>query len=295
MKRFHISPKESKKDITLIIDGKYLAYRTKYSKNNNQLFHNNIKTGLYYGFFNTLKSLGKQFNPVNTIIMWDSDSSQSVRKKTFPGYKKKDWSKLSEEEQFELKQFNEEYINLIDFCTSCGFAGYYLEGYEADDLIALYVRQFNHNTNIIVTKDEDMYQCLNNYSYIFDPDKKTKKTVHWFKKEYGIKIEDWIMVKALAGCKSDMIPGLPGIGEKTAIDIINGIASDKIKKKVGTSEAISLINAYLKLVTLPHPSLKEKILPFKLTKFKTEVFIELCQILNFKSFLDKLYEFDSFI
>ena len=132
-------------DNTLIIDGKYLAYRTKYSKSGN-LSYNGLRTGLFYGFFNTLRAMAKRFNPTNTVIMWDSDSKNSLRRKQFEGYKKRN-ENLTQKELEEIIEFDESYKELIDYCDSIGFASYMLEGYEADDLIALWVNKFNSCTN----------------------------------------------------------------------------------------------------------------------------------------------------
>ena len=290
MIRQQIVPKYTPLDNTLIIDGKYLAYRTKYSRGNNLSFKG-INTGLFYGFFNTLKSVAKRFNPINTIIMWDSNSKNSIRKTQFEGYKQRK-KNITPEELNEIIEFNKAYEELIEYCDTLGFASHILEGYEADDLIALWVNKFNNCTNVIITKDEDIYQCIKENTFIFDPDNKIKKDLKWFIKNYGIEPKNWKMVKGIGGCKSDTVPGVKNIGEKRAIEYILGKASDKIKEKIENHSEDILF--YLSLVSLPHPTLYNYDLKFKTTKINMDKFFEFCQFFGLKKFIEEIYDFETY-
>ena len=65
-----ITPQLNSNDITMVVDGRYLCYRTKYSRGGN-LSYNGVNTGVFYGFFNTLQSIANKHLVTNTVIMWD--------------------------------------------------------------------------------------------------------------------------------------------------------------------------------------------------------------------------------
>lgn len=273
---------------TLLLDGKYLAYRTQYG-NTGGLSYGGAKTGLYYGFFNTVQQLTNKFYPIAVSIMWDSPSRNSMRKKSFPGYKNRDnWSKLTEKQKQEKMEFADAYENLMVLCEDLGFASYVLEGYEADDLFALWIKRFSNTKVIIITRDEDMYQLLSKDVVLYSPDDKKLKDVAWFKKNYGIDPDRWADIKAMAGCKSDTVPGLPGVGEETALKYYR---NEPVKKVIDTEENWELINKYYDLVVLPHPDLKNMHIPFKQTKLDRDKFFSFCQEMGFRSFIDKMDQF----
>jgi 5'-3' exonuclease len=286
--KFHLNPKST----ILLIDGKHLAYRVRYSSNNS-LSYKDYRTGIVYGFFNTLQSLGKKFLPHNTLIFWDIDSKNCVRFNQFSEYKKKRYTKeLTPEEKEQKILFKNEYLNLIKLCDELGLASYSIDGYEADDAIALYCQQFP-GQKVIVSKDEDFFQLFSDSVSMYNVDKKFKSDLNWFRKTYGIEPEDWIQVKALGGCKSDCVPGIKGIGEKTAIDYIQGNAKDRINKLIKDNEKI--ISRNLKLVELPHMSLVNHNLRYKKTNLDIDEFINVCQIYGFRSFLERLGDFEIFM
>lgn len=292
--KYKLNPAASKTDVTLVVDGKYLAYRTKYTPAF-KLSYGDVRTGLAYGFLNTLRQLAKKFKPVNTVLMWDNTPlSRNKRKIEFKGYKvRDDITKMTAAELLDRELFADAYKTLMADLYLLGFAGYELEGYEADDLIALWCKRFDKTgTNVIVTRDEDMYQCLNTNTEIYNPDDKFFRDTDWFKKTYGVYPKDWAFIKAIGGCKSDTIPGVPGVGEDTALKYVKGgLSEKKIEKIKAHSDDIDL---YLKLTTLPHHTLKGYHLPFKYTNLDLGAFISFCQQCGFRQFMDDLNGFEIF-
>lgn len=274
----------------LLLDGKYLAYRTQYSKTGS-LSHSGIKTGLYYGFFNTLQQLMHKFYPLYVAIMWDSPSRKGVRKKSFPGYKNRDnWDKLTEEQKKDKIEFNDAYENLMVICEDLGIASYILDGYEADDLFALWIKRFeNYKPIIMITRDEDMYQLLSDEVSIYSPDDKVMKTLDWFVKEYKFTPDKWANYKAMAGCKSDTIPGLKGIGEETALKYFR---NEPTKKIIDTDDNWEIMNKFYSLIVLPHPDLKDMHLPFKQSGVNKDKFFSFCQGMGFRSFIEDIDKFE---
>ena len=285
MQRRRIKPKLNYNDITIIIDGRYLCYRTKYSRGGN-LSYNNMDTGIFYGFFNTIQSMANKFYATNTVIMWDI-SKYGVRNKEFEGYKNRDKADLTPIEKEEKDKFEESYAFLVKLCSKLGFASYTLPMYEADDLIALWCKQYANGTNIIITRDEDMYQLINENTFVYDPDKKIQKDLNWFKRTYGIEPKKWIEYKAIAGCKSDTVPGVPGMGEKRTLEYLKG--ETKWEPKVKQNQA--LYKMCYNLVILPHPSLHNYWLPYKETNLKEEDFSNFCFECGMLSFIEKIHKF----
>jgi 5'-3' exonuclease len=220
--------------------------------------------------------------------MWDGVGS--VRRDEYSDYKNRDKLKYMKEEQINtLNEIAEEYPLLVALCGQLGLAGNVLDGYEADDLIALFVNQFNYVNKIIITRDEDMYQCIDEYTAIYDPDRKLKKDLNWFRREYEIEPVQWKLVKAYAGCKSDTVPGIPGVAEKTAIKIIKGDKKAVEKLRKANPNEVEL---WQHLTSLPHSDLKDVYLPYKKTKLDMDLFLNMCQQYNFRSFMEKMNEFE---
>lgn len=275
-------------DNVLIIDGKYLVYRNQYSHNVSKLSYAGVKTGLYYGFFNTVRSVVNKFMPVNIVFAWDGIGS--VRRDEYSNYKNRNNFKYMTEEQIQIRnEIDTEYPLLVALCESLGFAGYTLDGYEADDLIALFTKRFSDIKKIIITRDEDMYQLIDDNTSMYSPDDKKIKDLKWFRRTYDIEPEQWALVKAYGGCKSDTVPGIPGVAEKTAIRIIKG--DEKAVKKLNSADP-KQINLWKHLTILPHPNLNGVKIPYKITHLDIECFLSMCQQFNFRSFMEKISDFE---
>ena len=284
-----IKPKLDTNDITVIIDGRYLCYRTKYSRGGN-LTYNNMNTGVFYGFFNTIQSVANKFYATNTVIMWDL-TKYGIRKQEFAGYKERDKKDLTPSEKKEKDQFEESYVFLMKISSKLGFASYALPGYEADDLIALWCKQYAKGTNVIITRDEDMYQLINENTFVYDPDKKIQKDLNWFRRTYEIEPEKWIEYKAIAGCKSDTVPGIPGMGEVRTLAYLKG--DPQWEEKIKKNEA--LYKMCYNLVILPHPSLEDYWLPYRETNLIEDEFTDFCFECGMVSFIEKIHKFYIFM
>lgn len=272
---------------TLLVDCKYLLYRSINTQVN--LTFNELKTSMHYLFFNTVQSVANKFKVDSTIIMLDSDSS--LRREIYPEYKnKRSIGQPKENVIKQLKFLKNEFSTFTRMLQNLGFATYISDGLEADDLFALYCNQFKKHEIIILTRDEDIYQLLDkNRVYMYNPHKKSKITENDFIKEYSITPKEWIEVKAIAGCTSDNVKGIPGLGEKTAIKYLKGEASQNIVSKI--EENKNLIDLNRKLVTLPFKNIK---LENKTTQLDLDKFIPICQTYGFRSFIESIDKFKIF-
>lgn len=188
---------------------------------------------------------------------------------------------------------------LYDVINAYNIPLFAIQGFEADDIIGTISKKLSKK-NIectIVTIDKDMDQLIDKHIKIFNPRKKEINDLEKMRKEKGIEPENVIDILALGGDSSDNIPGIPGIGYKTALNLIrewksleNVISNvDKIKGKKRQENLLK----YTELARLSK----------RLATIDTEVpfdfNLEACRLANFNNIkLNELftnYGFNSFI
>ncbi|MCL4321592.1 MAG: DNA polymerase I [Deltaproteobacteria bacterium] len=194
-----------------------------------------IPTGATLGYTRMLMKLIKEANIRYGACLFDSH--ESLRKQSYEEYKA------------HRKGMPEDLLSQVDYLTDIsyllGFNTFRLKGYEADDLIAYIVTNFSEKLSIstcIVSSDKDLKQLLSDRVFIYDALKNKIITAQGFEEEYGIKPDEYLYVLALMGDASDNIPGIKGIGDKTAFSLIrtyksldgvyeniNGIKQQKLK------------------------------------------------------------------
>ncbi len=172
-----------------------------------------IPTGAALGYTRMLMKLIKEANIRYGACLFDSH--ESLRKESYEEYKAN------------RKGMPEDLLSQVDYLTDIsyllGFSTFRLKGYEADDLIAYIVNNFSKKLSIptcIVSSDKDLKQLLSDQVFIYDALKNKIITARGFEEEYGIKPDEYLYVLALMGDASDNIPGIKGIGEKTAFSLI---------------------------------------------------------------------------
>lgn len=201
---------------TLIIDGMALLFRHFYATSfRNQFMYNSkdVPTNGVQGMLRHTFKLLELTKPDNVIIAWDM-GSKSVRNEWYEGYKA---NRVAPPEEME-PQFG----MIKDVIHDIGFYQDGIAGYEADDVIGTVSRHVDNLT--IVSGDRDLLQLINQTNRIWLT-KKGYTEYHYydfnaFYDEYGITPEQFIDVKALMGDASDGYSGVAGIGEKTALKLI---------------------------------------------------------------------------
>ena len=266
---------------TILIDSSSLAHRVKHTlKDIGTEFED---TGVVFGFLMKILEISKKFNTNRFIFAFDSDRNKYLRKKIYSGYKVKPLNNLSEED-IRLNETCYKQLTILgkEVLPKIGFQNIYRKrGYEADDIIANIVKNNSNHDFIIHSNDEDLYQLLD-YAKIY----KANKTVYTklnFIEDYGIHPKVWWKVKAIAGCKSDRIPGVDNIGEKTAIKYLKKTCTDTAKEKI--EKEFDNIKLYAKLTKLPLKGMKPIYLRYG-EILDLGSFIDICQRFNFNSFMD---------
>jgi len=184
-------------------------------------------TNAIFGFINMLKSHLDSVNPDYAVVAFD------MRKPTFR-HEKYDFYKATRKGMPE--ELAEQFDSAKAAARNLGFHEITCEGFEADDILGTLSTLGNDDIQVyILTGDRDSYQLVNEHVNVLYLSTKETLTIDEsaVMEKYGVKPLDLIEVKALMGDSSDNIPGVKGIGEKTAIGLV---------QKYGTVE-----NLYAKL------------------------------------------------
>ena len=123
-----------------------------------------------------------------------------------------------------------------DATRACNVASVEMEGFEADDIIATYAAQAKAaGADVtIVSSDKDLMQLVNDKVRMFDPMKNKPISYPEVHEKFGVTPDKVIDIQALAGDSSDNVPGVPGIGVKTAAELINTYGSlEELLKRAG--------------------------------------------------------------
>lgn len=247
----------------LILDANYLAWRAYHSTGG--LSYDDEPTGVVFGIFETVLRLMDDYATDGVVFAFDV--GEPIRRTLHPGYKAKRHAKAdngTDAEQYARWQVRREVRRLRKFyLPSIGFRNVFgFDGYEADDVIAQVVRTSlpKRDEAVIVSADKDLYQLLAPNVSLFNPSAKlsgaktpARINLEWFRRTWGMEPHTWAQVKALAGCTTDEIPGIPGIGETTAAKYFraelkrDSAAWDKITCKAG----LKVFNETFPLVRLP--------------------------------------------
>jgi DNA polymerase I len=209
-------------DAWLIFDCDFLCHRAFHAMGS--LSHAGEMTGVIYGFLRDLVHLREVHYTDRVVFAFDHGVSK--RKQLLSTYKGNRLPRTEEEESLrgELRR----QINLLKrrYLPDLGFRNvFYEDGYEADDVIASVCRNSlpKGDVAIVVSADKDLYQLLEKDRVIvWDVIKKRPYTEEKFRKEYGVAPAVWKQVKAIAGCNSDCVPGVRGVGDKTAAKFLAG-------------------------------------------------------------------------
>jgi DNA polymerase-1 len=212
-----------------------------------ELSHYEAKTGVVFGFFGTLLKLWEKFHSTNFVFCWDS--RKRFRSSIYPQYKA---NRLTTSTPAERKVISDQMSALRqEILPAFGFKNSFLQtGYEADDLIAQVVLTFR-NEFIVVSTDKDLLQLLAVAAckFIYNIRTKTKTDRDDFELAYDISPFDWKRVKAMAGDTSDNVPGVAGVGEKSAIAFLKGKL--KGKRHADILNAKEILARNLLLMELP--------------------------------------------
>lgn len=289
------------KERIVIIDGSSLLYRAFYAipgLTDSQ----GRPTNAVYGFLTMLLKLYEQLDPQYVAVAFDKDK-HTFRNDLFDGYKA-----TRKPAPDELRP---QFSMIRDVLSCLGIHVLELEGYEGDDIIGTIARQAEQrNLDVaVVTGDRDALQLVDDDVTVY----LTKKgitnmlavTPSVMEEEYGYLPDQVIEMKALMGDTADNIPGVPGVGEKTALKLItqfgsvqgiyehlDAVKGKKLQEKLVAHKDQAMLSKTLATIRcdVPISCSMDMFLP----QPREEEVADLFRTLGFKKLLPKFAAFDRF-
>ncbi len=233
----------------LIIDGSSLVYRAFYALPLLQT-RQGLYTNAVYGFATMLLRLLEEEKPDYVAVTFDQ-GKVTFRHERFAAYKA-----TREKTPGEL---SEQFVHVYSLLTALAIPIVEKGGFEADDLIGTLAKEAVKNgiRPLIVSGDTDVFQLLDTPAEVIYTRRGITQVERYTEKEieekYGLTARQFIDYKGLIGDKSDNIPGVPGVGEKTALKLLMQFGTmaaiydhlDEIKGKLRTTLEQFMEQAFL--------------------------------------------------
>ena len=202
----------------VVIDGKSVFYRGYYAMPGLSMV-DGTPTGGVYGFVSLAIELIKKLEPDYVAVAWDKRGTNiRKRRELYPEYKA--GRKPAPDD------FYQQIPILHELLDAFGWPLYEIDDYEADDIMGAFARQAESRgiETCLITSDLDALQLISPMTKVYAMKNGLRNieefTAEHFEEKYGIRTEQFLDLKALKGDSSDNLPGVPGIGEKTAVKLL---------------------------------------------------------------------------
>lgn len=201
-----------------VIDGKSVFYRGYYAMPN-LATKDGTPTGGVYGFASIAIELIKKLEPDYVAVAWDKPKTNiRKRREIYPEYKAG--------RKPAPPDFYAQVPILHELLDAFGWPFYELDDYEADDILGTFAKEAEAKgiETCLLTSDLDALQLISPLTKVFAIKNGLSNIeefdVEYFENKYGIEVEQFLDLKSLKGDSSDNLPGVPGIGEKTAVTLL---------------------------------------------------------------------------
>lgn len=281
-----------------LLDAFALIYRAYFAfANNPRINSKGLNTSAVFGFANTLLEVLKKEDPTHIAVVFDT-ASPTQRHEEFESYK------ANREEMPEDLASSLPYIHQL--IEAFNIPVLFKDGYEADDLIGTLARKAENSgfVTYMMTPDKDYGQLVDKNTFIYKPARlgngveilgEAEVCAKWEIKN----VQQLIDVLGLMGDKVDNIPGIPGVGEKTAIQLVKDFGSienllqntnqlkGKLKEKVEANKELALLSKKLATIMLDVPITWDEE-QLKRKEWNKEALKELFTELEFKQLAQRL-------
>jgi DNA polymerase-1 len=282
-----------------IIDGKSVFYRGYYALPSLST-RDGIPTGGVYGFTTMALELIKKLKPDYVAVAWDKPKT-NIRKRVemYPEYKAG--------RKAAPPDFYTQIPLLHELLEAFGWPLYELDDYEADDIMGTLAVKAEKKgiETLLITSDLDVLQLVNHRVRVYALKRGFSQIEEFhpesFEQKYGIKATQFLDLKALKGDSSDNIPGVPGVGEKTAIELLKQYETldsvykhlaqikEPLRKKLEAGKELAILSKKISAIWCDAP-LKLNLKEMDGTHIDTELLRNLLQKLEFRSLLNSLPE-----
>jgi DNA polymerase-1 len=220
-----------------------------------------IHVGGIVGFLRSLAFSINMIRPTRTIVVFDGKGGSNRRRKIFPQYKMgrkmsyrlnraHDFLTREEEQKMMIRQLN----RVVEYLECLPITILNIENCEADDVIGYLSKHiYNDSKTTILSTDKDFLQLVDNNTRVYSPTKKKMYDETKVFDEFGIHPKNFLLFRMFDGDKSDGIPGVNGIGQKTLV---------KLFPFMETEEQYTLDDIYRSAETQKNP-LCERVLQSK--------------------------------
>ena len=206
------------------------------------------------GFLKILQKLIRETKPDGVVVCWDGPGGSKKRKLTNKNYKagrkplrlNRDIRTLGEEEEIKNKIWQQ--TRLVEILNSMPVIQLMLDSVEADDIISYVVRHKHYSEwqKVIVSSDKDFFQLCDDTTVVFRPIQKQVLNTNRIVDMYGIHPTNFALARAIAGDKSDNLPGVPAIGMPTVAKRLPFLKEEKTYSIPEVSEFCELTDSNLK-------------------------------------------------
>lgn len=283
----------------VVIDGKSVFYRGYYAMPNLST-KDGTPTGGVYGFATMALEVVRRLKPDYVAVAWDKPKTNIRRRlELYPEYKAG--------RKPTPPDFKAQIPVLHELLDAFGWPLYELDDYEADDIMGALAMQASAQDieTLLITSDMDMLQLVNERVHVYALKTGLSNIELYsptsFEAKYGIRVDQFLDMKALKGDSSDNIPGVPGIGEKGAVDLLKqydtldniyeniDLLKETVRKKLVAGKELAYLSKELARIWTDAP------LPLDLAALdgsncRPEVLLQLLQKLEFRTLARQLPE-----
>lgn len=283
----------------VIIDGKSVFYRGYYAMPNLST-KDGTPTGGVFGFATMALEVIRRLKPDYVAVAWDKPKT-NIRKRLamYPEYKAGRKPAPAD--------FYEQVPVLHELLEAFGWPLYELDDYEADDIMGTLAVQARGRglETLLVTSDMDMLQLVNGNVHVYALKTGLSNIELYspssFEAKYGIRVDQFLDLKALKGDSSDNIPGVPGIGEKGALDLLRqyqtldgvyenlALIKDSVRKKLEDGKKLAYLSKELARIWTDAP-IALNLNEIDGSKVQPEKVLNLLQKLEFRTLARRLPE-----
>ena len=264
----------SKRKTLYLIDGSSYIFRAFFGVRQQLSTSKGFPTNALYGFINMLQKVIREEKPDYLVVAFDSPD-KTFRHKIYPNYKAN--------RDAPPEELSRQFPYFEPLVTAYGLSSIRRPGFEADDIIGTLAKKGKQKglEIVIVSGDKDMMQLISPHIYMLDTMKNKKFMDKEVVEKFGVQADKVVEVMGLMGDSSDHIPGVTGVGPKTAAELI---------RKFGSIEAL-----YKRIDEVEKKNVKEKLERDKENAFMSRelVCIDTAMDLEFNSDLMKLGKIDS--
>jgi len=290
---------ETGKKKLVVIDGKSVFYRGYYAMPNLSN-SDGVSTGGVFGFATMALEVLRRLKPDYVAVAWDKPKTNIRRRlELYPEYKA---GRKPAPDDFKIQ------IPILqELLQAFGWPLYELDDYEADDIMGSLAVQASEKgiETLLVTSDMDMLQLVNDQVHVYALKTGLSNIELYspksFEAKYGIGVDQFLDLKSLKGDSSDNIPGVPGIGEKGALDLLKeyktldnvydnlALIKESTRKKLEAGKDLAYLSKELARIWTDAP-LKLDLKEVDGSKMQPEKVLDQLQKLEFKSLVRHLPE-----